>query len=105
MRLSRAQLIQAYREAPDSPLRQHIEALEEEIRLLEGVSEARRVMAASWEDLANRLRETQPDRPGPASVVVVQNDEPSHPLRMAAPLLLTEEEIIQYAVEIETFDS
>ena len=104
MRLSRRELIEAYRAAPDSPLRQHIDALEDELRILSGVTDAWKAMAEKWETVASRLREVNPKNPIP--VIVVKEDE-SEPRRLGAlrPLSLTAEEILQYAVEVELFDS
>jgi hypothetical protein len=104
MRLSRRELIEAYRSAPDSPLRQHIDALEDELRILGEVSNAHRVLAEHLQALVEKLRlelKSKPDVP----MVVVQETEESHPMRLAAlPLSLVAEEILQYGVEVELYD-
>lgn len=106
MRLSRRQLIEAYNAAPDSPLRDHIDALETEIRLLEGVNESRGVLIDGYQDLLEKVKATNPKKPSITPVIVVEGtDEEAHPMRLAAaPLSLTEEEILQYAVEVELYE-
>ena len=104
-RLSRRQLIEAYSAAPDSPLRDHIDALEKEIKLLEGVNDANRVLVEGYQELVEKLRLANPKKPTVTPVIVVEETGPSHrPLTAAAPLTLTEEEILQYAVEVEMYD-
>lgn len=105
MRLNRKQLLEEYRKDPNSPLRQHIDAIEEELRILSEVNETRAGLIDNMQLMIERLKQQAQKNPDPVIVVADKtSSSPTRTLRAAAPLTLTEDEILQYAVEVEMFD-